>query len=61
MKHSPEDIAAAVNGYVKALRLLGRERTSYSEIAAALHIETIPETTSEDAMSRNARISERFT
>jgi DNA invertase Pin-like site-specific DNA recombinase len=41
MKHDPKNIAAAVNGYVKALRLLGRDHTTYSEIAAALHIETV--------------------
>jgi hypothetical protein len=41
MKHDPKNIAAAVNGYIKALRLLGREHTTYHEIASALHISAV--------------------
>ena len=36
--HAPREIASAVQGYVKALRLLGRENTSIAAIADALHV-----------------------
>lgn len=36
--HAPKEIAAAVQGHVKALRLLGRHDTCIAAIADALHL-----------------------
>jgi hypothetical protein len=56
----PREIAAAIQGHIKALRLLGRERTSVSAIADALHLtDTEVETAFADFKMVGAKYVER--
>ena len=57
---NPSSIAAAVQGYVKALRILGHERTSIGKIADTLSLSDVEVTQAfENYRISGAQISDR--